>query len=95
MRTSRRLSLLPRESNVCSKAENAGRNAMSAPACHQHVPNGLRAKGIPDWELRCCSPERCAAERRCFWARFHQLEGMDEADSASADDGPAQAGFEF
>ena len=69
------------------------------PACHQHVPNGLRAKGIPDWELRCCSPERCAAEQRCFWARFHGLEGMDtkedEADSAPRVDGPAQAGFEF
>ena len=67
------------------------------PACYQHVPNGLRAKGIPDWGLRCCSPERCAAEQRCFWARFHQLEvrGAREDESASAEDGPAQAGFEF
>ena len=62
-------------------------------------PTGLRARGIPDWELRCCSPERRAAEQRCFWARFHQLEGKgsreDEADSAPRVDGPAQAGFEF
>ena len=66
---------------------------MTAPACHQHVPNGLRAKGIPDWELRCCSPERCKAEGRCFWARFHQLDGGEGREDD--ENGGAQAGFEF
>lgn len=50
------------------------------PPCHEHVPGGLRAVGVPGWELRCGWPERCAEENRCFWARFHELEGQPDAE---------------
>lgn len=60
-----------------------------APTCASNVPRGLKIDVTPGNPLTCGWPERCKAEQRCFWARFHQFE--DEV----SDEQEEQADFGF